>query len=353
MNLNNGLMNYKKPQRLKRGDTVAVLSPSWAGPHAFPLVYEKGLEFLQECGLLIKEFPSTRLSADELYLNPKLRADDINAAFADKEIKAIFASIGGDDSMRVLPYLDSQIIKNNPKIFMGYSDTTTILVYMNLLGLVSFHGPAIMAGFSQIASLPARFKEHLCEILFNSDAEYEYKAYSVFCDGYPDWSISSSVGKTNSLNSDDGWHFLNGSGIAQGQLFGGCLEVLEFLKHTEYFPNGNFWHNKILFFETSELKPSILQVTWMLRNYGLQGVFHKVSGILFWRARDYSIVEKALLDKAIKDVITIEFGAEDLPIVTNMDFGHTDPQFVLPLGVLAEMDITKKTFKLIEPCFSK
>ena len=212
---------------------------------------------------------------------------------------------------------------------------------MNLLGLVSFHGPAIMAGFSQIASLPARFKEHLCEILFNSDAEYEYKAYPVFCDGYPDWSISSSVGKTNNLNSGDGWHFLNGSGIVQGQLFGGCLEVLEFLKHTEYFPESDFWHNKILFFETSELKPSILQVTWMLRNYGLQGVFHKVSAVLFGRARDYSIVEKALLDKAIKDVITIEFGAEDLPIVTNMDFGHTDPQFVLPLGILAEMDITK------------
>ena len=143
--------------------------------------------------------------------------------------------------MRVLPYLDSQIIKNNPKIFMGYSDTTTILVYMNLLGLVSFHGSAIMAGFSQIASLPARFKEHLCEILFNSDAEYEYKAYPVFCDGYPDWSISSSVGKTNNLNSGDGWHFLNGSGIVQGQLFGGCLEVFEFLKHTEYFPESDFW----------------------------------------------------------------------------------------------------------------
>ncbi len=77
-----------------------------------------------------------------------------------------------------------------------------------------------------------------------------------------------------------------------------------------------------------------------------------ISGILFGRARDYSIVEKVLLDKAIKDVITIEFGAEDLPIVTNMDFGHTDPQFVLPLGVLAEMDITKKTFKLMESYFS-
>jgi muramoyltetrapeptide carboxypeptidase LdcA involved in peptidoglycan recycling len=344
--------NYKKPQRIKKGDAVAVLSPSWGGPSAFPLVYERGLEFLQESGLLIKEFTSTRLSADELYMNPNLRASDINAAFADKEVKAIFSTIGGDDSMRILPYLDSEIIKDNPKIFMGYSDTTTMLVYMNLLGLVSFHGPAIMAGFSQIESLPIKFKEHLTQFLFNNYNGYEYKAYPFFCDGYPNWSISSSVGQINTLKLNEGWHFLNGSGVFRGQLFGGCLEVLEFLKHTKYFPKEDFWYNKILFFETSELKPSVLQVRWILRNYGLQGVLHKISAILFGRARDYSLQEKMLLDQAIKDVVITEFGIRDLPIVTNMDFGHTDPQFILPLGIFAELNITEKTLRLVEPYFS-
>jgi muramoyltetrapeptide carboxypeptidase LdcA involved in peptidoglycan recycling len=87
----------------------------------------------------------------------------------------------------------------------------------------------------------------------------------------------------------------------------------------------------------------------MLRNYGMQGIFNKVSAVLFGRARDYTDEEKTELDQMIIDVIKGEFGNEHLPIVTNMDFGHTDPQFILPLGVKAEVDCLNKTFRLTEP----
>ncbi len=159
-------VNYKKPEKLKRGDTVAIVSPSWGGPSVFPHIYENGLRVLREWGLNVKEFPTTRMDAGLLRTNPQIRAKDINDAFADSEVKAIFASIGGDDSVRILPFVDRKIVAGNQKILMGYSDTSTLHTFLNLQGLVSFYGPSIMAGFSQMENLPESFKSHVHEILF-------------------------------------------------------------------------------------------------------------------------------------------------------------------------------------------
>jgi muramoyltetrapeptide carboxypeptidase LdcA involved in peptidoglycan recycling len=89
----------------------------------------------------------------------------------------------------------------------------------------------------------------------------------------------------------------------------------------------------------------------MLRNYGMQGVFEKASAILFGRARDYSELEKKELEKSIIQVIKGEFKNDKIIVITNMDFGHTDPQFILPLGINAEIDPVNKTFKLLESQF--
>ena len=124
--------------------------------------------------------------------------------------------------------------------------------------------------------------------------------------------------------------------------------MLEFLKGTDFWPTNEFWSGKILFFETSEETPPIDHVKWMLRNYGTQGIFEKVSAVIFGRARDYSPEEKDMLDKTIKSVVADEFEKPNLPIVTNMDFGHTDPQFILPLGIKAELDCQNKKFRLVE-----
>jgi muramoyltetrapeptide carboxypeptidase LdcA involved in peptidoglycan recycling len=130
------------------------------------------------------------------------------------------------------------------------------------------------------------------------------------------------------------------------------LEVLEFfLKGTAYWPTTDFWHEKILFLETSEGKPTVNTVKYALRGLGMQGVFDVASGLIFGRARDYTLEEKEELDKAITTIVAKEFNHPELPVVTNMDFGHTDPQWILPLGITAEIDCVKKTFGLIEsPC---
>ena len=343
-------MTYSRPPKLQKGDTIAILSPSWGGPDLFPHIHNQGLRVLrEEFGLMLKEYPTTRAEADYLYHHPAARAADVNAAFADPQVKAIIASIGGDDSVRILPYIEPTIIQRNPKILMGYSDITTLLTYCNQLGLITFNGPSVMAGFSQLPALPPAFSAHIRTMLFEGPATYVYQPYDWYTEQYPPWENPANTGQIGPTRSnDEGWQWLQGDGQVQGELFGGCIDVLEFLKGTEFWPDLDFWRGKILFFETSEDKPSPAQVKVMVRNYGSQGILDQINGILFGRARDYTAAEKLDLYQWLVSVVTIEFGRPDLPIVANLDFGHTDPQFIMPLGVRAEIDCLKQTFQLVE-----
>ncbi len=337
-----------KPKKLKEGDTIAVLSPSWGGPSVFPHIYENGLKVLKEkFGLKIKEYPTATMDADKIYKNPKMRAEDINKAFADKEVSAIIASIGGDDSIRILKYLDKKIIKANPKIFMGYSDTTTLNTFLNQLGLVTYNGPAIMCGFSQMVNFP-EYEKHVREILFGNFNSYNYKPYTEWTMKYPDWSKKENTGRIDVKRKSEGWHWIQGNSKVKGELYGGCIDVLEMIRGTEYWLKPKLWKGKILFFETSEDKPSPDFVKYALRNYGIQGILTNIKGIVVGRARDYSEEETKKLEENIIKVVSIEFNHPEMPIITNVDFGHTDPQIILPLGVKAEIDCKNKIFKLIE-----
>ena len=142
-------MIFKQPSRLKFGDKVAIVSPSAGLPHIFPWVYEQGLNRIKEVfGLEPVEFPSARQSPEYLSKNPKVRAEDINTAFADPSIKGIIATIGGNDQIRILPYLNKDIISANPKIFMGYSDCTNLHLFLWNLGIISYYGGAVMTQFA-------------------------------------------------------------------------------------------------------------------------------------------------------------------------------------------------------------
>lgn len=328
---------------------MAVVSPSWGGPSAFPGVFDLGVRNLSRLlGVTIREFPTARMGAEELYRNPQARAEDINAAFADPEVSGVFASIGGDDSVRILPYLDLPTILANPKVLMGFSDSTTLTAYLAQHGLVTFNGPSVMAGFAQMDHLPDRFGADVRRLLCEPEETFDYEPFGSWCDGYSDWNATHYRGETLPLQPHDGWRWLQGNGVVEGRLFGGCIEVLEFMKGTPFWPSLDFWHGRILFFETSEDKPTVNQVVWMLRNYGSMGALDQVAGMLFGRARSYSNAEKEALYEAVVRVIGFEFGRPDLPVVANLDFGHTDPQWVLPLGARFEIDCERRSLRLRE-----
>ncbi|AIF43019.1 S66 peptidase family protein [Virgibacillus sp. SK37] len=342
-----------KPKRLKKGSKIAIISPSNGLPYLFPEIYELGLKQMQEVlGFEIIEMPTARMAPEELYKNPQLRADDINRCFADDCIDGVITTIGGYESIRILPYLNVELIRSNPKFIMGFSDATTFLAYLNKLGMITFYGPSVMAGFAQIRHLPSAYMEHLHSFLFTSPFPYNYKPYQQWTNGYKDWGNLDTLGECKTFHDNStGWNFLQGEVKVQGELWGGCIEVLEFMKSTSYWVDKSFWEGKILFFETSEEKPSAMEVGYMLRNYGMQGVFSKINGVMFGRPKDYSAAEKEELNKIITDVISGEFGASNLPIATDVDFGHTDPKLVLPLGGKVELNPLTKEITLLENPF--
>ena len=128
--------------------------------------------------------------------------------------------------------------------------------------------------------------------------------------------------------------------------------MLEFLKGSRHWPAESFWDDRIVFLETSEDQPTIEQMRYWLSNYGVQGAFDRAADLLVGRARGYSDDAKHQLDQMIVDTVIGQLGARDLTIVTNMDFGHTDPQWILPLGVMAELDCDSQSFRLVEPAVS-
>jgi muramoyltetrapeptide carboxypeptidase LdcA involved in peptidoglycan recycling len=339
------------PKRLHVGDTVAVLSISWGGPAAYPALFDHGLENISRyLGLKVVELPTARMSNDELQRHPRLRAEDVNAAFRDPEIKAVISSIGGYDSVRILPYIDNRALRENPKIMMGYSDTTTVLSYISLLGGISLYGPSVMGGLAQLESMPNEYLEHLRRFLMHGCAGYRYHWYDSWSDGYPDWGSAASAGQVSNRRANaEGWRWIQGQGgRREGRLWGGCIEVLEFLKGSDYWPDKSFWNDRVVFFETSEAKPPVQQIVYMLRSYGIQEVFERSSAILFGRPKAYTDSEKSDLYQALAKVIGEEFGRPDLPVIANMDFGHTDPKIVLPLGGKVAVDPEEKSVTIVE-----
>lgn len=131
-----------KPERLKRGDKVAVVSLSrgMLGEDKFIHKYYLAKQRLEnEYGLEVVAMPNALKGIDYLYRHPEARAQDLMDAFRDPSIKAVFNAIGGDDTIRLLPYIDFEVLRNNPKIFTGFSDSTTNHFMMHKAGLVSYH----------------------------------------------------------------------------------------------------------------------------------------------------------------------------------------------------------------------
>ncbi len=339
-----------KPAGLVEGDTVAVVSACGGAAAAYPHIFRNGIKNIRELlQVNVKEYPTTRMSREYLHKHPEKRAKDVNDAFLDPEVKAIISSVGGDgDSIRVMGHIDVDAALSNPKIFMGMSDPTTIITLLNQAGLVTFYGPAVMTGFSQMKSLPDEFSVHVREMLTNSKPTYAYRPYDVYFSGYPEWTYKKNTGKVNAPKKNSGWHWIQGDGIARGRLFGGCADMFEMFKGSRFWPEDRFWKDRIFFLETSENNPPPGLVRDWLRNYGLMGVLDEIRALLVAIPYNYTAAQECDLERILVDVVSDEYGRDDLPIVAHMEFGHTDPMLILPLGIEAEIDCRKRTFRLLE-----
>lgn len=337
-----------QPRRLRIGSRVAIVAPSSGLAVEMPGVFEKGLENLRSLGLEPVVFPTVKMTTEELYASPQARANDIHGALTDENIDGIVSAIGGYDSIRLLPLLDFALIRAHPKVIIGGSDATTYLSLCRALGVVTFYGPSVMSGFAQMHHLPAEFREHLRRFLLETWDRYTYSPYPKFTHGYTGWAKTGSGGVQALQSNTGGWRVLQGSNQVAGHLWGGCIEVLEFLKATAFWPPLDFFDDAVLFFETSEEKPPPTRVGYMLRNYGVAGILGRAAAVLVGRPKDYSDPEKKKLEEELVRIIAGEFGLEKLPVIVDVDLGHTDPKLLMPIGGTIQVDSLSGELTLLE-----
>lgn len=345
-------MACKRPHPLRPGDKVAIVSPSSGMPHIFPWVYEQGLQRMKEIFHLEPvEFPTARKTTQYLADNPKARADDINAAFADPSIKAIIATIGGNDQIRILPHLDKKVIAANPKVFMGYSDCTNLHLYLWNLGLVSFYGGAVMTQFAMGGGMHEYTANAIDKALFASSIG-EVQAASEWSDADLDWANPENLSIKRPAYPSNGWEWHNPcEETLSGVLWGGCLEVINLhLAVKRYLPLPNQLDGAILFIETSEEMPAEGFVYRFIASLAELGLLNRFKAILmaypkaqFCGMQPPEGREAFLLNQqnAVKRALS-DYGSR-LPVVFNMNFGHTDPQMIIPHGAEATIDFARKT----------
>lgn len=338
-----------KPKRLEKGNKVAAVTLSWGGPGRHKHRYLAGKRVIEEkLGLKVVEMKHTLAEPEYIYKNPQARAHDLMEAFSRNDIHAIFSTIGGNDSVRILKFLDLSVIRKNAKVFMGYSDTTVAHLACFRAGLVTFYGPSIMAGFAENVEPFQYMLDYVQKALFNTSPIGVLKESKYWTDEYLDWELEKNQNVRRQLNKDSGWRWIQGEQKRSGVLLGGNLEVLEFLKGTDFFPSLNQWKNSIFYFETSEDQPSQVQIEQWLRNYGVQGILGVVNGIVAGRPVGSTQGSSRELIEAIKKIVVKEFGRGDIPIVTDVNIGHVDPILTVPNGALATLDPKNKKFSINE-----
>lgn len=271
-------------------------------------------------------------------------------AFKNPEVKAIIANIGGEDSIRLMPYIDYDVIRDNPKIFTGYSDSTITHFMCLKAGLRSYYGPSLLSGFAENSGMHDYLINSVKNILFSDN---EIGVVPENKDGWTvehlEWFDPENVNVARKLNDPIAWQFIQGAGQVTGRLLGGCTEVLDFMRGTDIWPDNNVWSNTILFIENSEDMPSPSQTGYTLRGLGAMGILNKINGVLFSRPGGHTMpIEKFKEYDAVILKILKEFDQTDIPVVTHMDFGHTDPMMVIPYGASATIDVDKKQVSINE-----
>ena len=349
-------MKKMKPQMLRPGNRIAAISLSWGGPGTIPYRYEIGKQQFEEAfGVTVIETEHALRDADWLARNPEARADDLMAAFVDETIDGIISTIGGEDSIRTLPYLDLDLIWNNPKVFMGFSDTTISHAACFKAGIVSFYGPSFMAGFAENGGMFPYMVDSVQRTLFSPEPvgviEPNRAGWTV---EHLPWENPENQLIRRKLNPSTDWKFHQKAGVVEGQLFGGCVEVLDWLRGTDYFPAATDLQGAVLFLETSEEAPPPSFLTRFVRCVAAMGILEGLAGILLGRPGggvDPDTFHE--YDDALCKTVREEHGLNDMPIVTNMDFGHTDPMFVIPIGMKVRIDSAKQEIAIDEAAVVK
>lgn len=322
------------PKKLKAGDEVRVIAPSRSMTILGEDCKKIATERLEALGLKVT-FGKYVMEADEDYLiaSAQHRAEDLNEAFKDKNVKAILTVIGGFNSNQILDLIDYEAIKENPKIFCGFSDITALSnsIYAKT-GLVTYSG----LHYSSFGMLKGfEYELEYFKKMFFSDEEFEVVSSKEWSDDL--WFIDQ---ENREFIPNDGMFVIN-EGTAEGEIVGGNLCTLNLLQGTKYMPN---IENKILFLEDDNMAGKIFLMEF---DRNLQSLIHMpefktVKALVLGRAEKDCIMTKEKWIKMIKNKPELK----NIPVIAGVDFGHTTPIIAFPIGGKARLEAKDNNIKL-------
>lgn len=330
-------MELRSPAKAREGDRIAVLSPSFAAPAVAPALHEQALERLAEVtGLVPVEYPTTR----KLEASAQERAADLNSAFADPEIRAIIATIGGEDQITVVPHLDADAVRADPKPFLGYSDNTNLLNWLWVNGIQGFYG-----GSTQIHLGPGpgvdRVHQRSLRAALLTGEQLEITEPGESEDIGLEWSDPRALNETGEREPTEPWTWAGPSRSVTGRTWGGCIEVVQWVLTAGRFPpDTDVLEGGVLLLEASEEMIPAREFGWIVRSLGERGIVGSVDAVVVARppTSDFTVRPTSVERRARRDEqrdVTIEIVHRynpDALVVVGPPFGHTRPQWIVPYG---------------------
>lgn len=318
------------PEKLKKGDEIRVIAPARSLSMIDEETRSVANKHFEEMGLRISFSQNCEITDEFISSAIEERISDLHEAFLDKNVKGILTVIGGYNSNQLLNYIDYDLIQSNPKILCGYSDITALsnAIYKKT-GLVTYSGPHYSTfGMKKgIEYTMDYFKKCLfSDEIFNINPSNEWSDEPWFLDQ-----------ENRTFYKNNGYRVIN-KGNAKGKIIGGNLCTLNLLQGTQFMPDLT---DSILFIEDTELTfPEIFDRD--LQSLIHQPDFKKVRGIILGR---FQITSKMEDEKLIK-ILRSKKELENIPIISNVDFGHTTPHITFPIGGYAEF-VADEEIKII------
>jgi muramoyltetrapeptide carboxypeptidase LdcA involved in peptidoglycan recycling len=282
------------------------------------------------------EFPTTRRTG----ASPAERAADLMAAWADPTIRAVLATIGGDDQITVLPHLDPAVFRADPKPFFGFSDNTNLLNWLWTHGMAAYHGGSTMMHLARGAGLHPVSSESLRAALLDG-GDREITPVDSFSEEDNPWGTPEALTSSPEPVPSPGWIWHRADRVVSAPTWGGNLEILSWnLAANRWIRPVEDYAGCVLLLETSEEMPPAEEVFRMLRNAGERGLLQQFPAVLmgtakatfFQHPRPPEERQKYRDDQRAAVLRALETYNPQAMAVFGVDFGHTDPQWVLPYG---------------------
>lgn len=320
-------MKIIKPPHLVTGDTIGIVASSLPVLPSFMQNYQKGKQAIIDLGFKVKEGETIKKQRWWMAGAPQEVAHDINAMFADSSVKAIFAQTGGYSAISVLEHLDYQLIKKNPKPFIGMSDMTAYhLAIFAKTGMVGFHMDDITFGFGR------SIKEGQ-ESLLKLDQEFFIRFLTK----------TDPPEIVTPLSRWVEWK----KGKATGHLIGGILERLSTLAGTAYFPSLDQFEGAILFWE--EVGMDLTQIYQFLYQLKYLGIFERISGMLIGKIQYLKpLRDKEVFAPTTKEMVLDILKGYQFPIMADLDFGHFTINIPMPIGTKVAFDSSRLELNFLE-----